>query len=148
MFTAAVSATQTERPSGIDVLGEFMLGLVLAVLAVLAAAFGADWISDRVADVAGRNAITLVVPFAVYIAAEQVHASGVVAVVVAAVQTASMRGGDDVEDRLTGRSGTSSSCSSPASRSGSSASSSTRSSRRPGPTSGGWWATPPSCASS
>ncbi|HLT83668.1 MAG TPA: cation:proton antiporter, partial [Phototrophicaceae bacterium] len=39
----------------------------------------------------------------VYILAEELHASGVVAVVVAAVQTASTRGGDDVEHRLTGR---------------------------------------------
>lgn len=103
VFTAAIASTQTGRPFGIDVLGEFAVGLVLAVAVGLAAATGASWLSDRVADIAGRNAITLVLPFAVYILAEELHASGVVAVVVAAVQTASTRGGDDVEDRLTGR---------------------------------------------
>ncbi|MEE6296542.1 cation:proton antiporter [Georgenia wangjunii] len=103
VFTAAIASTQSGRPFGIDVLGEFAVGLVLAVALGLAAALAAGWLADRVADVAGRNAITLVLPFAVYIAAEQLHASGVVAVVVAAVQTASTRGSDAVEDRLAGR---------------------------------------------
>ncbi|ROR72828.1 cation:proton antiporter [Bogoriella caseilytica] len=103
VFTAAISATQTDRPFGVDVVGEFALGLVLAVIVGFLAALGAGWLSDRVADVAGRNAITLVLPFGVYLAAEEIGASGVVAVVIAAVQIASMRAGEDVEERLSGK---------------------------------------------
>ncbi|TQM96156.1 sodium/proton antiporter (CPA1 family) [Ornithinimicrobium humiphilum] len=103
VFTAAVSATQTDRPFGLDIVGEFLLGLVLAVAIGLAAAWGASWLGDHVGAPAGRNAITLVLPFAVYVLAEEVHASGVVAVVVTAVQMASMRGEDEVEERLTGK---------------------------------------------
>lgn len=103
VFTAAVSATETSRPFGLGIVGEFALGAIIAVVIGLLAAYVASWLSDHVADATGRNAITLVLPFAVYILAEHVHASGVVAVVVTGVQMASTRGEDEVEERLTGR---------------------------------------------
>ncbi|MDN5603927.1 MAG: sodium:proton antiporter [Kocuria sp.] len=49
-----------------------------------------------------RSGLTLIIPFAVYIASEEVHASGVIAVVVAAVQMSSTMGDLEPEDRLTG----------------------------------------------
>lgn len=49
-----------------------------------------------------RSGLTLIIPFAVYIASEEVRASGVIAVVVAAVQMSSTMGDLEPEDRLTG----------------------------------------------
>ena len=57
----------------------------------------------RVHEVVARNALTWVVPFAVYIFAEEVHASGVIAVVIAAVELNS-RADIQAEDRLSGQS--------------------------------------------
>ena len=57
----------------------------------------------RVTDTTGRSALTLVLPFAVYLAAEEVHASGVVAVVVVALQMRSASEADEAEERLVQR---------------------------------------------
>ena len=58
----------------------------------------------RVTDTTGRSALTLVLPFAVYLAAEEVHASGVVAVVVVALQMRAASEADEAEERLVQRS--------------------------------------------
>jgi monovalent cation/hydrogen antiporter len=56
-------------------------------------------VTARVTDTTGRSALTLVLPFAVYLAAEEVHASGVVAVVVVALQMRSASEADEAEER-------------------------------------------------
>ena len=60
--------------------------------------------TDRVTDATGRSTLTLVLPFAVYLAAEEVHASGVVAVVVVALQVRASTDVDEAEERLVQRS--------------------------------------------
>ncbi len=55
------------------------------------------WLSNSV----GRIALTMVLPFAVYLLAEEVHASGVIAVVVASVHMASTPDIYDADDRMT-----------------------------------------------
>ena len=57
----------------------------------------------RVHEVVARNALTWVIPFAVYVVAEELHASGVIAVVIAAVELHS-RASIQAEDRLSGQS--------------------------------------------
>ena len=56
-----------------------------------------DWMNSTVA----RNAFTWVIPFATYVLAEEIHASGVIAIVIAAVELNS-RVKVGAEDRLTG----------------------------------------------
>ena len=72
---------------------------------------GLGWIVGRlvalfithVHDVTARNALTWVTPFAVYLIAEELGASGVIAVVIAAVELNS-RADIQAEDRLSGQS--------------------------------------------
>lgn len=55
-------------------------------------------------DATGRSALTLVLPFAVYLAADEIGASGVVAVVVLALQLRAASAADEAEERLVQRS--------------------------------------------
>jgi CPA1 family monovalent cation:H+ antiporter len=61
-------------------------------------------LAARVTDTVGRSALTLELPFAVYVAAEQVHASGVIAVVVLALEMRSVAAPDESAERLVQRS--------------------------------------------
>lgn len=67
----------------------WLIGRVAAILM--------NWMTETVA----RNAFTWVIPFATYIIAEHLHASGVIAVVIAAVEMHS-RISLEAEDRLSG----------------------------------------------
>jgi CPA1 family monovalent cation:H+ antiporter len=82
----------------------FVLGVVGAVAIGVVVAFVARWITARVTDTTGRSALTLVLPFAVYVAADEIGASGVVAVVVLALQLRSASGADEAAERLVQRS--------------------------------------------
>jgi CPA1 family monovalent cation:H+ antiporter len=100
IFQTAVLATVSG--SGLSVSGlllRFVLGTVGAVVLGLVVARAARWVTARVTDTTGRSALTLVLPFAVYLAAEEVHASGVVAVVVVALQMRSASEADEAEER-------------------------------------------------
>ena len=82
IFQAAVLATVSDSQLCVPgVLLRFVLGALGAVVLGLVVARIARWVTARVTDTTGRSALTLVLPFAVYLAAEEVHASGVVAVV-------------------------------------------------------------------
>jgi CPA1 family monovalent cation:H+ antiporter len=95
IFQAAVLATvQRAELSVPGLLLRFVLGALGAVALGVFIARLARWVSARVTDTTGRSALTLVLPFAVYLAAEEVHASGVVAVVVAALE---MRSASEVD---------------------------------------------------
>lgn len=91
-----------------DHLDPGVLGLEFLYTAVAAVAVGLvfGWVGAitmrRLTNATGRSAVTLIIPFAVYIAGEEIHASGVIAVVVAAVQMSSAKGDLEAEDRLTG----------------------------------------------
>lgn len=76
--------------------------------AIAAAALG--WVIGHLAgralefmtDATTSNALSWVIPFAVYIGAEEIHASGVIAVVVAAIEMTSRMSANASEDRLQG----------------------------------------------
>ncbi len=97
---AAVVADNQLGPLGLT-LG-FLYGAVVAVAIGFAAAWVARRILDRLTDVVASNGLTLVLPFAVYLAADAVGASGVIAVVVAALQLRQHSDADASEARLTG----------------------------------------------
>lgn len=85
-----------------------MLGLQFLYTAVAAVAAGLlfGWLGGiarrHLTSSVARSGLTLVMPFAIYIASEEIHASGVIAVVVGAVQMSSTMGDLEPEDRLSG----------------------------------------------
>src|SRR5919107_5811643 len=81
IFQAAVLATVQDTELRVPLLLlQFVVGALGAVVLGLVVAWVARQVRARVIDATGRSALTLVLPFAVYLAAEEVHASGVVAV--------------------------------------------------------------------
>ena len=105
VFQTAVLATVSGGAvSAPTLVLRFVLGVVGAVAIGVVVAFVARWITARVTDTTGRSALTLVLPFAVYVAADEVGASGVVAVVVLALQLRAASGEDEAAERLVQRS--------------------------------------------
>lgn len=105
IFQAAVLATVQGGDLSLPVLGlQFVAGAAAAVAIGWIVSRIARFVMNRVTDTTGRSALTLVLPFAVYLAAEEVHASGVVAVVVVALELRSEGAADEAEERLVQRS--------------------------------------------
>lgn len=102
-FQAAIAATVAHENLrfGSEVL-HFLYTAVAAVGIGLVVGWVGSALVIRIVDVPGRSGLTLVIPFVVYLLAEQVHASGVIAVVVAAVQMGSANAEIEAEDRLAG----------------------------------------------
>lgn len=105
IFQAAVLATfEGENLSALGLLGSFVLGAIMAVAIGLVVAWLARRLLSRLTDAIACSALTLVLPFAVYLAAEEVHASGVVAVVVVGLQLRRLADADEAAERLVQRS--------------------------------------------
>ncbi|MEN3268950.1 MAG: monovalent cation/hydrogen antiporter [Pseudonocardia sp.] len=102
--TAVLATVERSELTASGLLLRFVLGVVTAVVLGIVFARVARWISDRIATPTGRSALTLVLPFAVYLAAEQLQASGVIAVVVVALQLRAASDADEAADRLVQRS--------------------------------------------
>ncbi len=102
--TAVLATVQGGTVSAPTLVLRFVLGVAGAVALGIGVALAARWITARVDDTTGRSALTLVLPFAVYSAADEIHVSGVVAVVVLALQLRSASGADEAEERLVQRS--------------------------------------------
>ncbi len=80
---------------------DFLWSVVAAIILGLLVGRLAAWFSDHVESVAARNALTWVLPFAIYIGAKEIGGSGVIAIVIAAVELNS-RASIGAEDRLSG----------------------------------------------
>lgn len=102
--TAVLATVQDAAVSAPTLVVRFLLGVAGAVLIGLVVARLARWITSHVTDTTGRSALTLVLPFAVYLAADEIGASGVVAVVVLALELRSASAVDEAEERLVQRS--------------------------------------------
>ena len=103
IFQTALAATVAGNELGaLGVALGFLYGAAVAVAVGLAAAWLARRVLDRLTDVVASNGLTLVLPFAVYLAADALHASGVIAVVVAALQLREHSDADASEARLSG----------------------------------------------
>ncbi|MHA6624714.1 Na+/H+ antiporter [Pseudonocardia sichuanensis] len=102
--TAVLATVQGGELSAPGLVLRFVVGAAAAVALGIVFARAARWVADRVTDATGRSALTLVLPFAVYLAAEELHASGVVAVVVVALQLRSASTVDEAADRIVQRS--------------------------------------------
>lgn len=81
---------------------EFLWSCIAAVVLGLIVGRLAAWFSDHVSSIEAHNALTWVLPFAIYAGAEEIGGSGVVAIVIAAVELNS-RAAIGAEDRLSGQ---------------------------------------------
>lgn len=81
---------------------EFLWSCFAAVILGLIVGRVAAWFSDHVSSIGARNALTWVLPFAIYAGAEEIGGSGVIAIVIAAVELNS-RAAIGAEDRLSGQ---------------------------------------------
>ena len=98
--TAIAAAVAGNELGGLGIAGRFVYGAVVAIVLGFVAAWLARKVLDRLTDVVAGNGLTLVLPFAVYLAADALGASGVIAVVVAALQMGQHADADASEERL------------------------------------------------
>ncbi|WP_028265160.1 Na+/H+ antiporter [Arthrobacter sp. MA-N2] len=101
IFQAAVAATVSGTKVGAGVVLQFVIGAGLAVIVGIAMGWLTRLITKLVTSMVARSAVTLVVPFAAYILAEELHASGVIAVVVTALETQRHARSQDAAERVT-----------------------------------------------
>ncbi|WP_423182108.1 Na+/H+ antiporter [Arthrobacter sp. NyZ413] len=101
IFQAAVGASVSSTKVGADVVALFVEGAALAVIVGIAMGWLTRLITMLVTSMVARSAVTLVVPFAAYILAEELHASGVIAVVVTALETQRHARPQDAAERVT-----------------------------------------------
>lgn len=104
LFHLALSATLSD--TDFDVVRAVVTFVVSAAAAVaigVALAYAARLLLRVVTSTAGAGGLSLVLPFVVYVVAEEVHASGVVAVVAAALQFRETRAADASTQRLSHR---------------------------------------------
>ena len=101
IFQAAVAAAVGGTKIGPDVVLKFVVGAALAVVVGIAMGWLTSLITRLVASMVARSAVTLVVPFAAYILAEEFHASGVIAVVVTALEMQRHTRPQDAAERVT-----------------------------------------------
>jgi len=101
IFQAAVASAVDGQPFGPGIIGEFVLGAVIAVAVGMLMGWVTALITRLISSSVARSAVTLVVPFAAYILAEEVHASGVIAVVVTALEIKRHARAEDATERIT-----------------------------------------------
>ncbi|MCI3273028.1 Na+/H+ antiporter [Streptomyces cylindrosporus] len=84
-YRVAVAAAVGEGASWIGGVGEFLLAAVGGVVVGLVLMLPIHWLRTHVKEALFQNTMSLLIPFVAYAVAEQVHASGVLAVVVVAL---------------------------------------------------------------
>ncbi|MFI7614741.1 Na+/H+ antiporter [Nonomuraea terrae] len=82
LYRVAIGAALGGAVSLWEGLGQFLLAAVGGVVIGLALAFAFAWLFRYTRDSLVENTLMLLIPFAAYLAAESVHASGVIAVVI------------------------------------------------------------------
>lgn len=101
IFQLAVTATVEGTEVGWEIIPQFVLGAAAATLLGFAMAWLIGALNRFVPNLVARCAATLVAPYAVYLLAEEVHASGVIAVVVTALELGRRARPQDSHERLT-----------------------------------------------
>ena len=101
IFQLAVQATINDSEVGLEIVPQFLIGAAGAVVLGLAMGWVIGALNRFVPNLAARCAATLVAPYAVYMLAEEVHVSGVIAVVVTALEMVRRDRPQDSAERLT-----------------------------------------------
>ncbi|GAA4894903.1 sodium/proton antiporter, CPA1 family (TC 2.A.36) [Stackebrandtia albiflava] len=103
IYRLAVTAAVTGAFSWPSAIGQFLLSAAVAITVGVVLGWAAGKLSDLLADTNLRVGLTLLVPFAAYALAEQLHGSGVLATITAAFVLQEFNAdADDIEGRLTG----------------------------------------------
>lgn len=101
VFEVALVALKTgETIEPRELLADFLVGLVLAVMVALILATIVRFIVRLSDNAVASAAATIVLPYGAYLLADSIGASGVLAVVVAALEYRRTESPDDVEERL------------------------------------------------
>ena len=101
LFEVALAALTTGHDiSPRELLGDFLVGMVLATVVAFGLASVIRWIVRESESAAASAAATIVLPYAAYLAADAMNASGVLAVVIATLEYRRTESPDDVEERL------------------------------------------------
>lgn len=105
LYHVAIAAAVTGTFSLPHAAGELVLSAVVAVLVGLGLGWGASKLMSYLGDATLQTGLTLLVPFASYVLAEELMGSGVLAVLTTALYLASGRAtdADDVQGRLAGQ---------------------------------------------
>ncbi|MBP3087563.1 sodium:proton antiporter [Corynebacterium sp. sy017] len=102
VFNLALHAlTMGEKITWYKALFTFFYSAVIAIMLGIAIGRISAYITNWSTNSSARNALTWIIPFTTYIAAEELHASGVIAIVIAAIEFNS-RVQIEAEDRLSG----------------------------------------------
>lgn len=101
IFQLAVQATLNGSEVGLEIIPQFLLGAAGAAVLGLAMGWAIGALNRFVPNLAARCAATLVAPYAVYMIAEELHISGVIAVVVTALEMVRRDRPQDSAERLT-----------------------------------------------
>lgn len=101
IFQLAVQATVDNSSVGLELIPQFLFGAAGAVVLGLGMGWVIGALNRFVPNLAARSAATLVAPYAVYMIAEEVHVSGVIAVVVTALEMVRRDRPQDSAERLT-----------------------------------------------
>ncbi|NLU67615.1 Na+/H+ antiporter [Streptomyces sp. HNM0574] len=104
LYHVAVAAAVTGSFSFPGAVGQLVLSAVVAVAVGLALGWGANKLATVLGDATLQTGLSLLVPFASYVLAEELHGSGVLAVLATALYMSSSRAvdADDVQGRLAG----------------------------------------------
>src|SRR5579859_3188387 len=104
VYGLAVQYVEGSRIAVWEVVPLFCYEAVAGTAAGLALAWASRWLLSVIADASARNAVTLILPFASYLLASAIHASGVLAVLAAALYPRPASADEDagVLDRLGG----------------------------------------------
>ncbi|MFG3436429.1 Na+/H+ antiporter [Nonomuraea sp. NPDC047897] len=81
-YRVAIGAAVGGTVDLLDAVGEFVYAATVGVAVGLALAFASAWLFRRTRDSLVENTLMLLIPFAAYLTAESVHASGVISVVI------------------------------------------------------------------
>ncbi|MGN6754040.1 MAG: Na+/H+ antiporter [Intrasporangium sp.] len=100
IFQTAVSAVVANHGVGWRIVPAFLGGAVVAAGLGFAMAWLVGWLTALLPNLVARSSITVVAPFAVYLMADRLHGSGVVAVVVTAVELGRRSRPQDSAERL------------------------------------------------
>ncbi len=104
IFQTAVAASLSGSEINYSIVEKFVTGAVIAVIFGFLLGWFTKIVTKFTHSATARSAITLVMPFAVYLLAETVHASGVIAVVVLALEIRRNSRPQDSEERITSHS--------------------------------------------
>jgi Na+/H+ antiporter len=102
IYGVAVSAVTSHHFSGVAALGELALSAVIALAIGLALGWGSRRAMGLLGDATLQVGLSLLIPYAAYVAADQLHGSGVLAVLVYGLYLSDKTDADDVAYRLVG----------------------------------------------